>query len=185
MKALAAALLALAFAPAGASTQAEPGLQSNLRALCGKSFEGRVVKNEPRPATPDPFETERLVIQVRCEGDGVQIPLAVGEDRSRTWLITFPDDRVRLEHEHRHADGTLDAVTDYGGTSVKAGTRTREEFPADEATRALFLREGLPASVDNTWALEVEPGRALAYELTRPGGRHFRVEFDLARPLAQ
>jgi hypothetical protein len=32
--------------------------------------------------------------------------------------------------------------------------------------------------------MEVEPGRVFVYELSRPGGRLFRVEFDLARPVA-
>jgi len=37
--------------------------------------------------------------------------------------------------------------------------------------------------VTNVWAIEVEPGHLFAYELRRPE-RHFRVEFDLTRPLA-
>jgi hypothetical protein len=39
------------------------------------------------------------------------------------------------------------------------------------------------AGVANVWAVEVEPNRMFAYELRRPG-RFFRVEFDLARPVA-
>ncbi|HEY0053631.1 MAG TPA: hypothetical protein VGB49_09480, partial [Caulobacteraceae bacterium] len=35
----------------------------------------------------------------------------------------------------------------------------------------------------NVWAMEVHPGRTFAYELRR-ANRHFRVEFDLARPVA-
>jgi hypothetical protein len=32
--------------------------------------------------------------------------------------------------------------------------------------------------------MEVHPGRMFAYELRRPN-RHFRVEFDLKKPVAQ
>ena len=48
--------------------------------------------------------------------------------------------------------------------------------------RELFLREGIPQSATNVWAIEIEPGRTLAYELRRPG-RFFRVEFDLTSPV--
>ena len=47
----------------------------------------------------------------------------------------------------------------------------------------LFRREGSPQSVTNVWAIEIHPGRMFAYELRREG-RHFRVEFDLSRPVA-
>ena len=50
-------------------------------------------------------------------------------------------------------------------------------------SRTLFAKEGSPASVTNTWAMEIEPGTRFVYELARPG-RTFRVEFDLAQPVA-
>jgi hypothetical protein len=53
----------------------------------------------------------------------------------------------------------------------------------DAESRALFEREKLTASVTNTWAMEIEPGRRFLYELSRPG-RVFRVEFDLTSPVA-
>ena len=48
----------------------------------------------------------------------------------------------------------------------------------------MFVREGLNASVQNTWAMEIEPGERFLYELARPSGRLFQVEFDLAAPVA-
>lgn len=53
----------------------------------------------------------------------------------------------------------------------------------DADSRALFEREGLKASVDNTWAIEIGPDAKFVYELARPG-RLFRVEFDLTRPVS-
>ena len=32
--------------------------------------------------------------------------------------------------------------------------------------------------------MEIEPGSRFLYELSRPGGRLFQVEFDLATPVA-
>ena len=71
----------------------------------------------------------------------------------------------------------------YGGESRSAGTAVRQEFPVDAESVALFEREGLEASVTNTWAMEIEPGKRFLYELSRPGGRLFQVEFDLANPV--
>ena len=71
----------------------------------------------------------------------------------------------------------------YGGDTAGAGTAVRQEFPVDAESIAMFEREGLNASVTNTWAMEIEPGARFLYELARPGGRLFQVEFDLSRPV--
>ncbi len=153
---------------------------THLHSLCGRSFEGRIVANEPTPAQADPFDGKRLVMHVRdCSGDTIRIPFHVGDDRSRTWVLTRHGNRLRLKHDHRHADGTPDKVTMYGGDTQSYGSERRQEFPVDAESIALFEREGLAASVTNVWAIEIEPGKTFVYELARPG-RLFRVEFDLA-----
>ena len=53
----------------------------------------------------------------------------------------------------------------------------------DAESIALFGRTGSNASVTNTWAMEVQPGQRFLYELSRPGGRLFQVEFDLSQPV--
>jgi hypothetical protein len=70
----------------------------------------------------------------------------------------------------------------YGGDTTSAGTAIRQEFPVDAFSRELFERQNAPASMENTWAMEIQPKRLFAYELTRPG-RRFRVEFDLSAPV--
>ena len=151
-----------------------------LHALCGSRFPGRVVPSDPPDAA---FAGKPLVMTVTdCTASEVRIPFSVGEDRSRTWIVTRTAVGLRLKHDHRHADGTEDAVSRYGGDTQAPGSAARQEFPADAFSRSLFLGRGLPASIDNVWAMEVHPGATFAYELRRPG-RHFRVEFDLGRPL--
>jgi hypothetical protein len=90
---------------------------------------------------------------------------------------------LRLKHDHRHADGSADAVTMYGGDTLDAGSASRQQFPVDAQSRAMFTREGRSVSNTNVWALEIAPQRSFVYELAREG-RLFRVEFDLARPVA-
>lgn len=156
---------------------------ATLSALCGQAFVGRVRTDTP-PSRDDPFAGSLLVMHVRdCTDDTLRIPFHVGNDRSRTWVITRTAAGLRLKHDHRHEDGSPDAVTMYGGDTAAPGTATRQEFPVDAESVATFRREGLAASVTNTWAMEIDSGRTFVYELTRPGGRRFEVEFDLAAPV--
>lgn len=152
---------------------------ARLTSLCGKAFAGRVVSTEAADAD---MRGKTLVMHVReCSGDEIRIPFHVGDDRSRTWVISRVDGGYRLKHDHRHADGSEDVLTQYGGDGA-AVTTGRQEFPADAFSKALFLSKGNPASVTNVWAMEVRPDRIFAYELRRPN-RYLRAEFDLSRPI--
>jgi hypothetical protein len=180
---LALVLAACAGIPATAPAPADT-LFANLRALCGQAFAGRVEVDVPPTPGNDAFAGKALVMHVRqCGDDELRIPFHVGDDRSRTWVLSRTASGLRLKHDHRHADGSADAVTMYGGDTVAAGSAVRQEFPVDAESVAMFRREGLDASVANTWAMEIEPGKRFVYELSRPGGRLFQVEFDLSRPV--
>lgn len=170
---------------------------ANLRSLCGKAFAGRVVSTD---AADVDMAGKRLVMHVRtCSPHEVRIPFHVGDDRSRTWVLrreaivlTGANRRSRsgeetgswlvLKHDHRHADGSADVLTNYGGESFD-GSYTRHSFPADDFSKDLFRTKGNPASAANVWTMEIVRGRIFVYELRRPG-RFFRVEFDLTRPVA-
>ena len=180
---IAAAVVVLA--AAGCATPiapVEPSFFGHLSALCGRAFEGRIVS--PPVAADASFAGKRLVMHVReCSADTIRIPFHVGDDRSRTWVIARTPSGHRLKHDHRHADGSEDKITQYGGETVVPGTATRQEFPADAFTKELLVREGNAAGAANVWAIEIHPERMFAYELRRPG-RFFRVEFDLTQPIA-
>ncbi len=156
---------------------------ARIGALCGQAFEGRLVSSDAADAD---MEQERLVMHVaQCQPSEVRIPFHVGEDRSRTWVFTISgegeDARITLKHDHRHEDGSEDVLTQYGGSTISAGTANRQEFPADTFSQELFEREAIPVSTANIWAVEIND-ETFAYELRRPtnaDGRFFRVEFDL------
>ena len=191
LKTLSPMLLVLAAASASAAdrpavTSPADQFMAALASHCGQAFAGRVVVNQPASATPDPFEGKQLVMHVRgCDAPSqeLRVPFHVGDDRSRTWVITRTASGLRLKHDHRHADGSSDAVTMYGGDTAVAGTAGRQEFPVDAESVSTFKREGLAGSVRNTWAMEIAPGQRFVYELARPDGRLFRVEFDLTQPV--
>lgn len=150
---------------------------SNLTALCGQSFEGRIVEDTTN--SPD-FAGKRLVMHVmRCEDGRILVPFHVGEDHSRTWVFTPTQSGLRLKHDHRHEDGSEDEITQYGGDTTTPGTPSLQEFHADALTAAL-----IPAASTNIWTVEVNPGTTYVYALRREGTpRRFRVEFDLTRPI--
>lgn len=159
---------------------------AGLLALCGQAFEGRMTTDDPADAD---IGAQRLVMHVReCTDEEIRIPFHVGADRSRTWVVTRTATGLRLKHDHRHEDGSPDILTMYGGDTATPGSATRQAFPVDAESIALFQREGRPASITNTWTLEHEPGRRFAYALSRPPtagrpARRFRVEFDLTTPV--
>lgn len=196
-----ALLAACATVPAVPTPGPTPGpaspqdaLFARLTARCGQAFAGTLVTSEAADAD---MAGKALVMHVQhCSPAEIRIPFHVrtgpesaGEaawDRSRTWIITRTTSGsgsgLRLKHDHRHKGGSADPVTLYGGDTASTGTAARQEFPVDAESIANFRANGLPRSVTNVWAIEVDAGR-FVYELRRTGdnARHFRVEFDLTR----
>ena len=152
---------------------------AQLSSLCDKAFPGAVVE---APAGDSTFANKSLTMHVReCSDSVVRVPFHVGDDRSRTWVITRTAHGIRLKHDHRHVDGQPDSVTQYGGDSRAPVMSGRVEFPADSQTKAL-----IPAAATNVWTVEIDTTQSrFAYALRREGTtRRFRVEFDLSRPVA-
>lgn len=163
---------------------AQENFWSALEEHCGQAFAGEITANVPATDN-DPFDNKPLIMHVReCSDEQIRIPFFVDEDRSRTWVLTRTAEGLRLKHDHRHEDGSPDAVTMYGGDTAEKGTAIRQEFPVDQESIDLFRREGLDASLINVWAMEIESDEYFVYELARPGTeRLFRVRFDLSEPV--
>ncbi|WP_242914210.1 hypothetical protein [Brevundimonas pishanensis] len=165
----------------GASSQDQ--FFANLATLCGQRFEGKVIN--PGPTDGD-FAGKRLLMHVRdCEANEIRIPFWVGDDHSRTWFITRTENGMRLKHDHRDPDGTTHTLHWYGGETTQDGSPKRQEFPVDQESIDLFTANNSSASNTNIWAVEVHPTQTYVYELRRPTGRHFRVEFDLTKPVVE
>ena len=180
MRVLMAAGLVLS-ACAAAQPPAEEFFE-NMTSLCDRTVEGRVVSNQDVDA--DWIGQTLVVGPVTCETDVIRMPLAVGEDRSRTWVLSRVEDGLEFRHEHVEPDGSPSAVTQYGGYAAwDEGTATRQAFPADEKTKANFTENGIPVSNTNVWTFTLD-GSTLTYALARPETelgpeRDFRAEFDL------
>ena len=72
----------------------------------------------------------------------IRIPFHIGENHSRTWVITRTKTGLKLKHDHRHEDGSDDKVTMYGGDTFAKGTPIRQEFAADQYTATLIPKSG-------------------------------------------
>lgn len=175
------ATLLLVLLSGGCSSVAPPdradAFWNALQPLCGKAFAGKLVEGtEPSDAE---IGRQTLIMHVQqCSASEIRIPFHVGENRSRTWVLTRTNTGVRLKHDHRHEDGGEDRVTQYGGDARTDGRARSLEFPADEFTAKL-----LPASATNIWTMAVDE-TTFTYALRREAmGRRFRVDFDLTRPV--
>ena len=180
---LAAAAMALsACATMPTSAPQQDAFMANLNALCGQRFVGRVVTTDAADAS---FASQHLLMHVRdCSAEEVRIPFWVGDDRSRTWVISRNEEGgLTLKHDHRDPQGNPDGLHWYGGDTTNAGTANRQDFHVDDFSIELFNAGNASVSTTNVWAVEVHPGRIYAYELRR-ANRHFRVEFDLTRPVS-
>lgn len=147
--------------------------------LCGKAFPGTVTIDNDSSGS---FANKKLIMHVRrCDATQLQIPFHVGENASRTWVITKTGSGLSLKHDHRHPDGTEDVLTQYGGHTVDAGWAQVQSFPADQYSKELFVANAIPQSVGNTWQMYIYPEQ-FTYRLIRQG-REFRVDFDLTKPV--
>lgn len=162
------------------STPEQDQFFNAISSHCGAAYSGVVMSTDAADAD---FAGESLVMHVMsCSDEELRVPFFVGDDRSRTWVITKTGSGLQLKHDHRHEDGTSDDLTMYGGMTNDLGTSEVQYFPADAPTKALFDRENIPQSKPNVWTITVTDDY-FRYELTRPG-RHFAVEFDLSNPIA-
>lgn len=163
--------------PAPLAATPQDAFWLNLSSECGQAFAGRLTDGND---TDSLMRQSDLVMHVRsCTDSVIRVPFHVGTDRSRTWVFTRTADGLRLKHDHRHEDGSEDAVTQYGGDTRNVGTATSQAFPADAETATI-----VPTAATNVWTVEIVPGERFVYALRREGTDRFvRVEFDLTTPI--
>ena len=148
---------------------------------CGQSFAAHIVEDDQ----PSEAWNQPLVLHIRdCEADTLRMPLHVGEDRSRTWVLQRTEKGLNFQHIHLHEDGSADAVSPYGGHTAETGTESLQSFPVDAASKTLFEQNGLAVSTQNTWRLGFPSADILSYQLTRPN-RSFIVHVDLSQPVEE
>ncbi len=145
----------------------------NLTKLCGQRFEG---ETEFPPDPKHPLAGKKLVMIVEtCSEKEIRIPFNVGEDKSRTWILTLTDKGLLFKHDHRHPDGTPDRITMYGGWAAPNGTGYMQSFPADPETAKL-----IPEAATNVWTLQIIPDKQqFTYYLERNNESRYKARLSL------
>jgi len=148
---------------------------NTLQSHCNKTYEGALAL----PENDKDFGGKKLTMHVRsCSDSVIKIPFFVGEDRSRTWILTYKNDRIALQHDHRHKDGTEDAINFYGGVTTNPGQSGLQIFSADQRTQ-----EMIPAASSNVWWITID-ATTFTYNLRRLGtDRVFKVVMDLTKTI--
>lgn len=172
-------LLAILIASPIISQETNPSetFWNSLKSHCDKAYEGSLVL----PEEDDSFGGKKLVMHVRaCSDNEIKIPFYVGDDKSRTWILTKNKGILTLKHDHRHEDGTEDDVNFYGGTASNAGKEDIQFFPADVQTQQM-----IPGAATNVWWITLD-NKTFSYNLKRLGtDRIFKVVMDLTKPIAE
>ena len=98
----------------------------SIRAHCGKAFSGSVEDSSNSTA----YTGRKFVLHIRdCSNTQIKMPLHVDDNSSRILVLTKRDGSIELQHDHRHADGSSDALTLYGGYSAADSTVNVTNFP--------------------------------------------------------
>lgn len=148
---------------------------NTLQSHCGKAYQGIL----ELPEEDEAFGGKKLVMHVRsCSDTEIKIPFFVGDDKSRTWILTYENDRIALKHDHRHEDGTEDDVNFYGGITTNSGKAGVQIFSADAYTQEL-----IPGAATNVWWITIDD-TTFTYNLRRlDTTRVFRVVIDITKPI--
>ncbi|WP_245584988.1 hypothetical protein [Psychroserpens burtonensis] len=148
---------------------------NTLQSHCGKAYQGQL----ELPKEDKDFGGKQLVMHVRkCTDKEIKIPFFVGEDKSRTWILSYDDNQMTLIHDHRHKDGTKDDVNFYGGITTNTGKADIQIFSADKHTQKM-----IPAAATNVWWITIDE-TTFTYNLRRFGtDRVFKVVMDLTQTI--
>lgn len=168
-----ATVAAAAAAVSAAPAPEQDAFWAALQALCGNAYRGRVSDATPHYSS---LTGDAVMHVMECSEDRIHIPFHLGENRSRNWILTRTDGTIRLKHDHRHADGTEEQISQYGGDAPVPGLATRQIFPADAHTARI-----LPDRADNFWFFDFVDDTTLQYGVHWPKfGHSVRFEFDLS-----
>ena len=149
---------------------------NTLQSHCGKAYRGRL----ELPLEDKYFGDKDLVMHVKkCTPTEIKIPFFVGDDKSRTWILSYVNNRMSLKHDHRHEDGSENDINYYGGVTTNSGKPDIQIFSADE-----YTQNCIPEAATNVWWITIHD-KTFTYNLRRlDTDRVFKVIMDITTPIA-
>jgi hypothetical protein len=153
---------------------------------CGQTFFGLSTYTDL--GDDSPLKDARLTMTIEsCSEVEIRIRFIVNEDSSRTWILGYLEEGLRLAHDHRNADGSYYEANFYGGIAMNKNNAFRYYptdgrpsastlfFPAD--ARTLMDR---PAREVNVWSKSFDiPAQRYYYRLYLSGELRYEATFIL------
>ncbi len=164
---------------------------ANYTPFCGQSFRGETTHIELGEGHP--LEGAKLLMTIEsCNIEEIRIAFQVDEDRSRTWILGYIEDGLRLAHDHRYEDGSQYEANFYGGLAMDNGNGYFKHYPegAFSTSRVLYFPADArtlsdrPSRDINVWskAFDLENNRYY-YRLYLTGELRYEAVFDLSSPV--
>ena len=137
----------------------------SIRAHCGKAFSGSVEDSSNSTA----YTGRKFVLHIRdCSNTQIKMPLHVDDNSSRILVLTKRDGSIELQHDHRHADGSSDALTLYGGYSSADSTGNVTNFPESVESIEITKAHAPNRTYPSVWSI-ILSSEDITYQVVRPG----------------
>jgi hypothetical protein len=164
----------------------------NYEPFCGHTFEGRSIFTNL--GEDHPLDNAHLtMIITHCSADEVRIRFFVEDDTSRTWILGYLENGLRLAHDHRNADGSEDEANFYGGVAMNNEPAAFEFYPTDAHPDRFTLYfpadartlSDRPSRRINVWSKSFDlENMHYYYRLYLHGELRYEARFDL-NPILQ
>ena len=160
----------------GASVMATDSNQDkffdSVKAQCGNAFSGKVEDSSNSTA----YNGRKFMLHIRdCSDTQIKMPLHIDDNSSRILVLTKSDGSIKLQHDHRHADGSSDALTLYGGYSSADSTANVQNFPESAESIAITKAQAPTRTYPSVWSI-ILSSEDITYQVVRPG-RTIKTKF--------
>lgn len=146
-----------------------------IKAHCGHAFSGDVDDSSNSTA----YNGRKFVLHIRdCSDTQIKMPLHIDDNSSRILVLTKSDEHIKLQHDHRHADGSSDALTMYGGYSSADSTAKVTNFPESAESIAITKAHAPTRTYPSVWSI-ILSADDITYQVVRPG-RTIKSQFKFA-----
>ena len=147
----------------------------SIRAHCGNAFSGSVEDSSNSTA----YNGRKFVLHIRdCSDSQIKMPLHIDDNSSRILVLSKTDGGIQLQHDHRHADGSSEALTLYGGDSSADSTDKVTHFPESAESIAITKAHAPTRTYPSVWSI-ILGADDITYQVVRPG-RTIKSKFKFA-----
>ena len=151
----------------------------SINAHCGNAFSGSVEDSSNSTA----YNGRKFVLHIRdCSDTQIKMPLHIDDNSSRILVLTKSDGSIKLQHDHRHADGSSDALTLYGGYSSADTTDNVTNFPESAESIAITKAYAPTRTYPSVWSI-ILSSEDITYQVVRPG-RTIKTKFKFTDTVA-